>query len=301
MKNAILIILCFLINYQAKSQIEGNCFAKEYVVAAESLNFRSEPNSESKILDKLANSEKLTLIEIHNEEGEDRYCCEPWSSWLKVKRDINDEIGYVSGQYVKPQNIVYLNGQSCDRIQSGYWYGIYNEDGKTKIKKVNPKIKKEADRIISVESDKYKLIVGSQEEFIEGAIQGILFKYPNEYIKIGTNRKLLRIGGHEFRLICTGEVKLKPPYELKRVYEKLEILTIKSYTDYKSQELTNCLFGFGNIGYQIHFIGDLNNDGYPELILSESGETEGGMLYYFMSNKEGELELKSLTNEGTGC
>ena len=223
--------------------------------------------------------------------------------WLKVKRNKNNEIGYVSGQYVKPQNVAYLNGQSCERIQSGYWYGIYNEDGKTKIKKVNPKVKTEVDesKNISVESKKYKLIIGSQEEFTEGVIQGKLFKYPSEYIKIGTNRKLLRIDGNEFRLIYSGEVKLYPPYELQRVHGKLELLTIKSYTDFKSQELTKCLFGFGNIGYQIHFIGDLNKDGFPELILSESGETEGGMLYYFMSNKDGKLELKSLANEDNGC
>ncbi|MFT5053278.1 MAG: hypothetical protein ACI97X_000288 [Oceanospirillaceae bacterium] len=304
MKKATLLIICFLFNYQAKSQIEESCFGKEYVVAAENLNLRSQANSESKILGKLANAEKITLIEIHNEYGEDRNCCKLWNSWLKVKRDNNGEIGYVSGRFVKPQNIAYLNNQSCDRIQSGYWYGIYNEDGKVKIKKVNPKLtgmEMDGDKNISVESEKYKLIIGSQEELKEGGVQGQLFKNPNEYIKIGTNRKLLRIDGNEFRLICTGEVKLEPPYELQRVDEKLELLTIKSYTDYKSQELTNCLFGFGNIGYQIHFIGDLNDDGFPELIISESGETEGGMLYYFMSNKEGKLELKSLTSAGTGC
>lgn len=306
MKKTVLLFIFFLLNYQAKSQIEESCFGKEYIVVAENLNFRSQPNPESKILGKLANAEKLTLIEINNQDGEDRYCCYPWVEWLKVKRNKNGEIGYVAGQYVKPQNIAYLNGQSCDRMQKGYWYGIYNEDGKTKIKKVNPKIKREVDGIpidgnISVESNKYKLIIGSQEEFTEGVIEGKLFKYPNEYIKIGTNRKLLRIGGNEFRLICTGEVKLYPPYELQRVHEKLELLSIKSYTDFKSQELTNCLFGFGNIGYQIHFIGDLNKDGFPELILSESGETEGGMLYYFMSNKDGKLELKSLANEENDC
>ncbi|MFK7773633.1 MAG: SH3 domain-containing protein [Saprospiraceae bacterium] len=303
MKKAILLIISLLLNSQAKSQIEENCFGIEYIVAAENLNFRSQPNPESKIIGKLANAEKLTLIEIDNQNGEDRYCCYPWVEWLKVKREKNGEIGYVSGQFVKPQNIAYLNGQSCDRIQNGYWYGIYNEEGKAKIERVNPKVKTEVDgsKNLSVESKKYRLIVGSQKEFKEGMIQGQLFKYPNEYIKIGTNRKLLRIGGNEFRLICTGEVKLEPPYELQRVHEKLELLTIKSYTDFKSQELTNCLFGFGNIGYQIHFIGDLNKDGFPELILSESGETEGGMLYYFMSNKDGKLELKSLVNEENGC
>jgi hypothetical protein len=120
MKKATLLIICFLFNYQAKSQIEESCFGKEYVVAAENLNLRSQANSESKILGKLANAEKITLIEIHNEYGEDRNCCKPWNSWLKVKRDNNGEIGYVSGRFVKPQNIAYLNNQSCDRIQSGY-------------------------------------------------------------------------------------------------------------------------------------------------------------------------------------
>lgn len=303
MKKTILLFIFFLLNFQVKSQIEESCFGKEYIVVAENLNFRSQPNVESKILGRLANGEKLTLIEINNQDGEDRYCCYPWVEWLKVKRKKNGEIGYVSGQYVKPQNIAYLNGQSCDRMQKGYWYGIYNEDGKTKLKKLKPKVNSKADgsKVISVKSDKYKLIIGSQEEFPEGVIQGKLFKYPNEYIKIGTNRKLLRIDGNEFRLVCTGEVKLKAPYELSRFNEKLELLTIKSYTDFKSQELSKCLFGFGNIGYQIHFIGDLNKDGIPELILSESGETEGGMLYYFMSNKDGILELKSLTNEDNGC
>ncbi|MFT5266004.1 MAG: hypothetical protein ACI8YQ_004764, partial [Polaribacter sp.] len=72
MKKATLLIICFLFNYQAKSQIEESCFGKEYAVAAENLNLRSQANSESKILGKLANAEKITLIEIHNEYGEDR-------------------------------------------------------------------------------------------------------------------------------------------------------------------------------------------------------------------------------------
>ncbi len=196
-----------------------------------------------------------------------------------------------------------MKNQSCDRLQNGYWYGIYNEDGKTKIARVNPTIRTEVDgsNNLSVASKKHQLIIGSPEELKEGVIQGELFKYPNEYIKIGTNRELPRIGQHGFRLVCTGEVKLESPNILQRVHEKLELLTIKSYNDYKSQELTNCLFGFGNIGYQIHFVGDLNSDGFPELILSESGETEGGMLYYFVSDKNGKLELKSLTNGGDGC
>lgn len=303
MKKSILLFILILQSFQAKSQIDENCFGKEYIVAAENLNFRSQPNTESKIIGRLANGEKLTLLEINNQDGEDRYCCYPWVEWLKVKRNKNGEIGYVSGQYVKPQNIAYLNGQTCDRLQKGYWYGIYNEDGKTKLKKLKPEIKTKVDgsKIISVKPEKYKLIIGSQEEFTEGIIDGKLLKYPNEYIKIGTNRKLLRIGENEFRLVCLGEIKLENPYDLIRFNEKLEFLTIKSYKDFKSEELSKCLFGFGNIGYQIHFFGDLNKDGIPELILSESGETEGGMLYYFMSNNDGKLELKSLANEDNDC
>lgn len=301
MKKEILLVMLLCLKFQLKPQVEEHCLVKEFMVVAENLNFRSEPNMESKILSKLDHSERLRVIEVHNEYAEKRNPCYLSVEWLNVRRIKTGEVGYVSSRYVKPVNIAYLNGQSADRLQNAYWYGIYNENGRAKIKKVMPKLTRETDGEIFLESDKYKLIIGSQEELKEGNVEGELFQYPNEYIKIGTNRKLLSMGEKEFRLVCTGEVELANAYELSRFKERLLFLSIKSYKDYEVQDLSTCLLGFGNIGYQIHFIGDLNRDGFPELILSETGDTEGGVLYYFMSNEEGKLELKSLTDGGNGC
>lgn len=305
MKKVILIIFCFLIVKQAISQIIENCPTPDLVVVAENLNFRNIPNVESKSKGFLENGELLTFLEFHKDGGSDyRYYLS--SSWLKVRRDKTNEIGYVFGQYVKPQSIAYMNNQDCDKIQSGYWYGIFEENGKVMLDSVSPKlVGMEMDdfKSISVGVRKYKLIIGSQEKLREGQINGKLFPYPSEYVKIGTSLELLKIENSKFSLVCTGKVELRPPF-LTRENEKLIFLTTKgsrSKDKYQTQDLTKCFDSYGDIGFQIHFAGDLNEDGIPEIIFSESDETQGGTLYFFMSNSEGVLELKSVTGSVSGC
>ncbi|MBK9737719.1 MAG: hypothetical protein IPO92_23365 [Saprospiraceae bacterium] len=69
---------------------------------------------------------------------------------------------------------------------------------------------------------------------------------------------------------------MNPP-SLIRKNEKIIFLTTHidgSKRHYVEQDLSGCISQFGEVGYQIHFAGDLNDDGIPELIISE-GTTHG--------------------------
>ena len=301
MKKSLILILGLLIGLQMNAQIDEKCLPSKLIVSAENLNFRAEPNTKSKPIGKLNNAEPLTLIKLLNENNRG-YWSGLSTSWIKVKRDKTGEIGFVFGKYVKPQEMAYINYHDSDRLQKGNWYGIFEENGKVKIERASPKIVEDSGFKSILSEDKHKIIICSQDEINEGEIKGSLFFDQIEYLKIGIQKQLLRIGNREFSLVCTGEVTLKPPI-LIRKNEKVTFVTNEidgPRRIYKQQDLTDCILQYGEVGYQIHFFGDLNNDGFPELIISE-GSNHGGTVYYFKSNKKGELELQSITGISTKC
>jgi hypothetical protein len=303
MKKLTLIVLSLLFVQLAKGQFDEGCLPDKLMVAAENLNFREKPNTESRIIGQLTNSELLTLIEIH-EKKENIYWNTFEFSWVKVQRIQTGEIGYVFGKYLKTPEMAYLNYHDTDRIQKGNWYGIYQEGGKVKIEKTTPKISELDEGFSSIvgSSENHKILVCSQDEIKEGEINGHILENDREYLKIGIKKRLIRIGDFEFSLVCTGEVELNPP-SLIRKNEKIIFLTTEidgSRRHYVQQDLSDCISQFGEVGYQIHFVGDLNDDGIPELLISE-GTTHGGNVYYFRSNKEGKLELVSITGVSRNC
>lgn len=291
-----------LIN-NTNSQENINCMSKKLMVVAEDLNFREEPSTNSKVIGVLENSEFLELIKIQNSNV--RGCCYNINnSWLKVLRIKTNQEGYVSGKYVKPQNIAYANNQECERIQSGNWYGLYEEKNKVYLTKIIPKLETvEYDKYIVTDSKNIKYIICSQEELSEGEIIGRFYSYEDDgYIKIGTRKRLQRIGNNQFEIVCTGEVELKGP-TLFRKKEKIIIQRIEidgSKRSYFGQDISNSILKYGEIGYSLRFAGDINNDGIIDVILSEA-DTHEGTLYYFLSNASGEIEIQSLTWSFSKC
>ncbi len=277
----------------------AKCFPKKLMVAAENLNFRSEPNTNSQVIDQLDNSELLTFLDIKRFRN-DRF------PWLKVKRDMTGEEGYVLGKYILSQEMACLNYNDADRMQSGNWYGIYKEGDEIKIEKATPTIEpmdgmdEEYHSIIS--KNKHKIIICSQSEIKEGKINGQLLQNQYRYFMIGSHQDLVTINETNFSLICSGDIHPERGYSERR-NEKVIFATERfsgSQRFYKEQDLSEYIGQFGEYGYRILFAGDLNNDGIPELIISE-GTTHVGAVYYFQSNEKGELELQSVTGSSSKC
>jgi hypothetical protein len=297
MQKLILLLPILLIFQIANAQFDEKCLPEKLIVAAENLDLREKPNTDSKIIGELSNSELLKLIEIHDRE-ENIYSNTFEFSWVKVQRVQTGEIGYVLGKYLKTLEMAYLNRHESDRIQKGNWYGIYQEGGKVIIEKTNPRIIEidEGFGSITGSREEHKILICTQDEIEEGEINGRIFENDKEYLKIGNQKRLIRIGDFNFSLICTGEVELIPP-SLIRKNEKIIFLTTEiegPRRHYVQQDLSDCISQFGEVGYHIHFAGDLNDDGIPELIISE-GTTHGASVYYFRSNEQGKLELSSIT------
>ena len=295
MKVALITGLIFLFGLQARTQGDENCFPKNLIVTAENLNFRRGANTSSEVIDQLENGERLSLISTERTRDQG-YLTNYWNYWIKVERESTDEEGYVYGEYVKPQEIAYLNGFHAEEVQPGNWYGIYEEDRKVKIESISPSIKK-TDVANSIVSDKKHVILFcSQNRIREGDINGTLYPMGKEYFKIGDCQDLVSLNNLKYGLVCTGEVSYSSGW-MRRSNEKI-ILTIQEIngttSNYREQDLSDCLLQVGEEGYKIQFAGDLNKDGLPELVISEA--TYGAIwAYYFRSNK-GKLVLQSVTS-----
>jgi hypothetical protein len=301
MKTLLIILFGFLFVGQINGQLNEKCLPKNLIVVAENLNFRTQPNTNSKSIARLENSELLTFIGLVRENDEDNYY-DISSSWIKVKRNRTGEIGYVFGEYVMSQEMAYLNLNDADKIQSGNWYGIYNVGNKVLIEKSLPKISNSDEGFISLVSnhEKHRIIICSQEIINEGEITGNL--RDEESLKIGINKRLAHIGNIDYSLACTGEYVIRNG---NLIGENEKVILQKMFTsglikNYTQQDLTDCLLQFGGGEYIIHFTGDLNNDGVPELIISEAS-TQQRAVYYFRSNKSGILELQSISYFYSKC
>ncbi len=303
MKTLILATFLICISGKLVAQFNKQCIPSQLMVAAENLNFRELPNINSKIIGILTNSEILNVLEVHYSQ-ENTYRNIHEFSWIKVQRLQTKKIGYVFGKYLKTLETAYLDGSDSDRIQGGYWYGIYQEGEKIKIEKIIPEISKSRIRfnLTTKDGKKCKVLICSQNEIKQDKINGVLIEDDEEYLKIGTRKRLMSVGNNEFSIICTGRVELNPP-TLIRKEEKVIFLITKidgSKRSFIQQDLSDCLSKFGEVGYQIQFAGDLIGDDIPEIIISE-GDTRTSSVYYFRSNKKGILELMSITTTSNKC
>lgn len=295
--------LLFLTNL-IQAQYKSNCIPQDLIVTGEDVNFRIEPSTNSTPKGKLVNGELLKFIALEPVGQNDG-----WNNlndaWIKVKRISTVEEGYVFGKYVKPQEMAYHYSGDCDRIQNGFWYGIYQEGNKVFMVETKPKLQEVDKGYMSIagNDEKQRILICSQSKLQEGPIEGRFFGQYGESISIGDKVNLLRIKDNSFKLACTGEVDLDRHMGFSRKNEKIYFIKEEidgSQRHYTNQDLTECIQQFGEVGYTLIFAGDLNNDGIPEVIFSEATTRESAM-YYFMSNPDGKLELKSVSYSSSKC
>lgn len=275
------------------------------IVVADDLNFRSEANTSSNIISKLKRGEHLTLKNVV--QSENNHYNLFWGferHWVKVVRESTGAVGFVYGDFVSNQNAAFFKNQDCSKIQNGNWYGLYHSNGEVFMVRVNPKIETSLDgyNFISSDSTKYQFYICSNTRLREGKIDGTILTKKEKYITVNSKYPLIRIEENQFDLVGTGTVELRNGYlgisDKELIFLKTEIQN--GNKKYYEQNLTKSIIGYGEVGYKIEFVGDLNRDGVPELILSEA-DNRSGTLYYFLSNEKGELELQSLTWSYSKC
>lgn len=278
MKNTILLILIGLSANTIFAQVLPECHSKELIVTANNLNFRSAQNTSRQPIGQLENSELLTLIDFEMSKF-DSFWGTYSSSWLKVKRNRTGEVGYVYGRYVRPQEKAYMTKWNDKKLISGICYGICEENNQLIIEKIeNP-----SDTIL--DHEKYTITICSQGTLHEGEIIGSFNLWS--YIHIDSSELILNTEEYSYGIKVT---KNDNPN-----YRKNTSISFQKYDNdsnlMSSQDLGDCMALFGNL--EVEFIGDITNDGHPELVLSEGNEQGQMMIYYFRSNHTGLLELKS--------
>lgn len=295
----------FIISGFLEAQYFENCIPGELIVNGDRVNFRSEPNSNSTPIGKLIDGEPLIFNEIVLEEQGASWLSLN-ESWLKVKRVTTGESGFVFGKYVIPQEMAFLPYSDCDRIQKGNWYGIYKDGANVMVEKSIPVLKRDGEKgfkYIQSNDEKHTILICAQGSLTEGIIEGRIYGRDDGFLSIGRSAGLMRIKNNRFSLVCTGEVELNSIMQFTRINEKIFFVIEEIDGDqlhYFKQDLTECIHKFGEGGYKLIFAGDLNNDGVPEIIFSE-GDNRQSLLYYFVSNRDRQLELKSIFNGFDKC
>lgn len=281
------------------AQINSECIKKTYVVSVDKLNMRKSPSVDSDVINQLSKGEQV----LHLESvliGDKKICS---YQWLKIKRIATGEIGFICGQYVHSLNRAFLNYGDLDRLGSGFWYGISKSKGKILFKPIKPTIK-EFDGFRTLYLGKeYDLAFCLESEIIQNEI----FAFPAEEdeVKFGVGDRFRlpsSSNGNSHWIAMPGEAVLKNGVMYA---ENERVIFVKGerdngLTNYKHQDLTDCLYRNGEGGYVLHFAGDINGDGVPELVLSE-GNTKVGHVYFFMSNEDGDLELVAINSSYSKC
>jgi hypothetical protein len=279
---------------------QTDSLARELVVIADKLNFRTGPSTESEIFDTLVEGDLVTWLATERFPD-----CNPGNDcFIKVKRKNASEIGYIFGTFVKYADVAFLRQNVYrhrnQKLQVGNWYGILESTKGIILEKVTPSVASiNSISTLVCEDEKYELLICSQEILTEGQINGKIFNSPFQHINIGTLSHLLQLDSSVYSMAITGTSEFHIIDRLQRKNERILFLTTtaKSSTliSTSKQDLSNSfnlLAPQGEIGFIVHFVGDLNSDGTPEIILSE-GDNKNRLVYYFKSNENGQLALQS--------
>ncbi len=304
MKNYYSVAFIFLFIVQTNTNGQS-LYPNDLIVNAINLNFRTAANTSSKVIDQLENGEQLKLIKIIPTDKEltivDQYYKE--DNWMYVERLDTGEKGYVFGQYITSAYAAYTNYGQESKIRPGHWYAISEVEEAVTVRKTNPKIVKNTDdfsMIVDANLKNESYLLCLKDTICTGNIQGNLFSYSRGSIRIGESKKVFKSKEATFHIAISGNYELDG-YHLKRKNEK--IFLIKQDNQKQNNvtlDLSKYFLKFGEHGYNIRFCGDLNSDGIPELIITEA-DNNSALTYFFMSNSQGELELKSLNWSYSTC
>lgn len=281
----------------------GQYFApNDLIVNATELRFREEPNQNGQVIDILDNGEILEFLEFvpHSEPSFQLY--EKLSfTWLKTKRKLDGRTGFVFGQYIQPAKLALRYGQDYNKLPNLNWYGITLNNEKTKIETTFPEIVGSEHNKRIIDSLQSYVIIGSKDKYQVGQIDGTVFHNENLLILKENEHRVIEFKNeYKLKIEVCHDIELIADQENESIIERLFITVIDTTEkEIVHQELTNQFNHKENKGFWIHFIGDLNNDFIPEILLSPLSE-KGGRNLWFESQSQ-EIKLQSITEYGTGC
>jgi len=298
MKKHLTLIFLFLISIQSYGQF----FAPgKLVVNATGLRFRSAPNVKSNIISKLEDGGLFDFISfVDNEEPNYQYYENLSFNWLKVRRQKTGKEGYVFGQYVTAASIGYKFNQTCSKLPPLNWYGIRLENEIPMLEKVQPEIKDDKYFAIITDSILSYVFLGTKNTYPKGPLNGIVFHNERNFeIRKEEERSEKDQNGntisfevcHDFDLADNEPINIKERLYFKIVDSKnKEILY---------QELTDLYHHIENLGFWIHFVGDVNKDGIHEIFMTSFGEKISRNLWFVSNGKS--IDLHSITYYGPSC
>lgn len=298
MKKVLLTLLILVLSYN----IYGQYFApKELIVNATELRFRKEPNLSAEIIDILDDGELLHFLDfVPDRDPEFQYYERLGTSWLKVQRKQDGQVGYVYGQYVEPSCLALTYGQDYSRLPKLNWYGIKQKEEIPFLSMTYPVLLGDQSNSIITDSLESHLILGTKNTYEEGQVDGTIFYNENVLILREREYKLIEIGSklklkievcHDLEFVDTNK---------ERTIERLYVTVYqKDGKEVLYQELTEQFHHTKNWGFRIRFVGDINKDNLPEILITPIKE-KGGRNLWFMS-RNNTIELQSITEFGTGC
>ncbi len=272
----------------------------QFIVNADNLRLRSAPHTNSKIIDVLNNGEILEFLEFakHPEPGF-RWYELLGQVWVKVNRVKDGQSGYVSGQYIQPAELGLKHGQNFERMPLFNWYGITLENEVPILTKTTPEIIGAKYQHIIVDTAESYVFIGSKDTYSEGSKNGTVFH--NERLMMLYEGMEEEVGWSNVSVkleVCHDyDFNSSPNFEIK---ERLFIsVRNKENKEILYQELTDQFLHLEHMGFWIHFVGDLNGDGLPEIFMSELSEKAMRNLWFSSNGKM--IELKSITTVAMGC
>lgn len=284
----LMIIFTFVIANGQSKQIN---YPANHIVVAAKANFYSSPRINSNVIGVLTKGEKVAtigfkIIDIQNFKFSDL--------WIKIRRNSDNKIGYVIGKSIKPVNQVYFEDSDCEIKQDGYWYGLKNKNNKTFINSFVPKIRTSFDFNKSIVSgdpkgqDNFSLFFSNDKKLKEGEIT--MGNLSQKHFKLGDYVSIFKSNNYEYFI----EAKNGMYFFVRKDNKGKQTVT-------KTQDITGLLGNYLGVGsFRIDFVGDIDNDGIPEIVFSEVG----GMYlitYYFKATLNSNFELQSLTFSSAKC